>query len=262
MIKKITLSVLFVLSMNSFSQKTINNYKYIIVPNQFEFLKQEDQYQTSSLTKFLFNKKGFTTFLNNESFPEELSRNRCLALTVKLKRNSSFLSTKNKIELLDCNNKVVFTSQEGRSKNKDYKKAYHESIRKAFKSIEALNYKYQPVSQSDKTVVSNKEISEISPLKVVKTVTQKNKGKVIKEVLPKEKLKVNENNILYAQSKENGFQLVNTKPEVVFNVLKTNKNDIFIIKDKNGILYKKGDLWFAEFYENNQKVIQKYQIKF
>ena len=46
----------------SFAQKNINNYKFIIVPKQYEFQKSEDSYQINSLTKFLFERDGFITF--------------------------------------------------------------------------------------------------------------------------------------------------------------------------------------------------------
>jgi hypothetical protein len=68
--------------------------------------------------------------------------------------------------------------------------------------------------------------------------------------------------VLYAQTKNNGFQLVNTALEVVFLILKTNVKNVFIIHDKNGILYKCGENWIAEFYENNQLITKEYQIKF
>ena len=64
------------------------------------------------------------------------------------------------------------------------------------------------------------------------------------------------------QAKANGFQLVNTTPEVVFLLLKTNVKDVFVIKDKNGILYKVGDVWIAEFYENDRLTTKTYLIKF
>ena len=55
---------------------------------------------------------------------------------------------------------------------------------------------------------------------------------------------------------------MNSAPEVVFLILKTNVKNVFIIHDKNGILYKLGEKWVAEFYEKNQLVTREYQIKF
>ena len=41
----------------------LDKYKYIIVSDKFHFVKEVDGYQTSSLTKFLLEKKGFQVFL-------------------------------------------------------------------------------------------------------------------------------------------------------------------------------------------------------
>ncbi len=247
--KRILLIALFI-STASFAQKSINNYKYIIVPSKFDFVKEKDKYQTSSLTKFLFNKYGFTAFLDDENLPDEIANNRCLALTGTVKDESGMFTTKSVIELTDCYNKVVFTSKEGRSKEKEYKKAYQEAIRDAFKSIEALKYKYAPLQED--VVTKTKEVPAVA---LIPTVVE---SKVM-EVVEKP---VNAKEQLFAQPIPNGFQLVNMKPEVVFQVLKTNVKDVFVIKDKNGILYKNGNSWFAEYYTNDGKVIEEYQVKF
>ena len=44
---------------NVYSQSNLNDYKYVIVPNKFDFLKENDQYQLNSLAAFLFEKYGF-----------------------------------------------------------------------------------------------------------------------------------------------------------------------------------------------------------
>jgi len=249
--KNIILTFLFlftVLSVNS--QKTIHNYKYIVVKDQFSFLKKLDQHQTSSLTKFLFNKNGYTAFLSNEQFPSDLSRNRCLALYVDVNKNSSVFTTKLTIVLKDCNNQVLFTSKEGKSRIKNYKKAYYESIKLAFNSVKALNYKY------------HLKVPEINVKEVPEVVSIPKSGVIIKKDITKSKQKNDVFEVLFSQPKENGFQLVNDKPEIVFQILKTNKQDFYIIKGKNGILYKNNSVWIAEFYENNKLVTKKYSIKF
>jgi len=53
--KKIVVLGFFIISFSLFGQQTVNNYKYVVVANQFDFFEKADQYQTSSLTKFLFN---------------------------------------------------------------------------------------------------------------------------------------------------------------------------------------------------------------
>ncbi|MBE7634810.1 hypothetical protein F7642_10780 [Tenacibaculum finnmarkense genomovar ulcerans] len=231
--------LLLLISTSIQAQKNVNNYKYIMVPNKFDFLKTVDQYQTSSLTKFLFKKHGFTVFLADEVLPDDLAENRCLALTAVLTDASSLFTTKNSITLKDCGNKDIFSSKEGRSKIKNYKKSYHEAIRNAFKSIKALKYKYTP--NSTQNIIQN--IDNQSELLANKTV---------------ESTVIN----LYAQPTKNGFQLVDTTQKIIFKILKTSVKDVFAIKDKNGIIHRNNDIWIAEYYKKGIKKTEKYQVKF
>jgi hypothetical protein len=267
MIKKITLSILFFIAISTYSQQEkINNYKYIIVKDKFKFLKNIDQYQTSSLTKFLLEKKGFTVFLSSDkSMPKDLLVNRCLALTGNVIDNSSMFTVKSKIELKDCYGNVLYVSKEGKSKHKDYKKSYHESIRNAYNSMIDLNYKFMPNKDINK---SNGIVKTQIGVPVNNNIVIKNTNKVkemapVKKVFSNELVKSNNNlETLYAQSKTNGFQLVNTAPAIIFTVLKTKVKDVFVIKGKDGILYKRNNYWVAEYYENNNLVVKQYTIKF
>ena len=254
---KNTLVVLFLIAFNfsTFGQeKKVSNYKYIIVPENFAFLKQKDQYQTSSLTKFLLKKNGFTVVLDSEKYPQELRDNPCKALTANVVDLSSMFRTAVSIELKNCSKKVVYTSKEGTSKLKDYKKSFHESIRAAHASMRAIKY------------VALSNLAEIDAIQEQGKAAALAINKVEETAIIVEKLSVNnaitETNTLYAQPNENGFQLINLKPAVVFLILKTNMKDVFIISDKNGVLYKKGLTWIAEFYENGRLVEKKYQLKF
>lgn len=238
--KKLSL-LLLLLSTITYAQKSVNAYKYVIIPNKFDFVKHADQYQTSSLTKFLFKKYGFDAYIDNEQLPDDLAKNRCLALTGDVKDESGMFTAKSVIELRDCHNAVVYTSQVGKSKLKEYQKAYHESIREAFKSIQQLKYKYQP---KDITEKSNDVELLVEEKKDVKNENIKS------------------NTILYAQAISNGFQLVNTKPEKVYEILKTGIKDVFILKNKKGIVYKRNTEWVVEYYQGEQKEVHIYDIKF
>lgn len=247
---------MLLISVSTFAQKSINNYKYIIVPKQFDFVSSPDKYQTSSLTKFLFKKYGFTAYLSDEVLPNDLAENRCLALTGAVVDKSGMLTTKSVVELKDCNNNVVFSSSIGKSKIKDYKKAYHEAIRKAFVSVKGLNYKHEPL-QETKVAIAKPKVTLPKKQPYAKA-TKKDK----KIVEPKRANITSSLKVLYAQPKINGYQLVNTKPSVVFKILQTDVKNVFIIKNKNGILYKKNTNWIAEYYQNGKKVVKEYQVKF
>ncbi|WP_299062135.1 hypothetical protein [uncultured Polaribacter sp.] len=254
--------LLFFVTLVSFSQqKNINSYKYVIVPDKFDFLKTSDQYQTSSLLKFLLEKKGFVVFLSNDtSLPKELLVNNCLALKASVIDKSSIFTIKSIIELKDCYNKTIYTSEVGTSKQKEYKKSYHEAIRKAYASMKNLDYKY--IADKDLTTKPTitlpiKEVVSENATKEIKVVNSLEIGMLIETTKLSNSIET-----LYAQKNSTGFQIVDTIPTIIFQVLNTNVNDVFILKDKNGILYKKEKVWVAEYYENNEFVIKKYTIKF
>lgn len=265
---KNTLLLLFLIASSfiSFGQeKKVNNYKYIIVSEKFNAFKERDQYQTSSLTKFLLKKNGFTVILDSEEYPLELQKDPCLGLNANIEDKSTMLKTKVFIELIDCSNKVVFTSNIGESKYKEYKKSFQEAIRNAHKSMGDIKYlalKNEKKIDSKKDNVSNTTLITIVP-EIEKNIPVIAKIPLMNKV---EKVSANKGekltNTLYAQPVENGYQLINLKPEVVFLILNTNIKDVFIIKNKNGLLYKKEATWIAEFYENGLLLEKKYQIKF
>lgn len=267
MIKK-TIFLLILLVSNSLQSQNTNldEYQYIIVADKFDFLKEVDQYQTSSLTKFLLEKKGFKVFLSNEKLPEDLMQNRCLSLFASVKDESGIFSIKNVIEIKDCFDRVVYTSEVGKSKIKDYKSGYQDAIRNAYESMEDFEYSYNPdfaskIKEDAKQEIIAKNISDevVTNVMVVPKVLNSEIKTPTKNI---ETTKGKNLPILYAQAIENGFQLVNTKPEVVFTLLKTNLKDTYLIKDKNGSFYKKDTIWIAEYYLDNKLVKEEYQVKF
>lgn len=253
MIKRINFFLILLITTSLFSQTVnLDNYKYVIVANKFDFLKEVNQYQTSSLTKFLLQKKGFVVFIENEAIPTEVVNNRCLTLFAKVVDESSMFTTKSRIQLEDCYGKTVYTSEIGRSKEKVYKKAFQESIRKAYASMDDFEYRYKLSTNLNNLEEAPTKVKIVTPDPKVIIIPENHQIKADKIVI----------DVLYAQSIENGFQLVDLKPEVVFKVLKTNVNDVFIINNKNGIFYKVGEKWFAEYYINNQFILKEYKVKF
>ncbi|WP_458627539.1 hypothetical protein [Winogradskyella sp. PC D3.3] len=252
MFKKLLFTIsLGVLSLLGYAQKNINEYKYIIIPTSFEFSKSEDQYQLNSLTKFLFNKYGYDAYFINE-LPEDLKKERCLGLRADVSNaKSGMFKTKVEITLKDCYDVVVMTSKVGDSRLKEYGKAYNEAIREAFETFQNMDYKY--VAKQD-LVETIKEESQ----PVMDPVNAETKPKVVdskqapvensKEVTTKVSNNV-KSELYYAQSITNGYQLVNSEPKVVMILLNSSAKDVFIVKDKNAIVFKKEGQWI--YSENN-----------
>ena len=263
MFKKIVFTVSFILiSLFGTAQKDINNYKYIIVPEKFDFLKGEDQYQLNSLTKFLFNKYGYEAYFVDDDLPEDLKNDRCLALTSEVSnKKGGMFKSKLEIILKDCFGVVVMTSQIGESRLKKFDRAYNEALRSAFETFQNLDYKYLPKEKAievkedpnevkkPKTQVIEKPIAKVDKIEV--------KEKEVKEIDVKDAKK-----IYYAQAIKDGYQLVDAEPEIVMVLLQTSAKDVFMVKDKNAIVYKEGELWI--YYENssNNKIKTELQIKF
>ena len=260
--------VLFLIMSNIFvfgQEKKVNNYKFIVVPDKFDFLKQKDEYKTSSLTKFLLKKNGFTVVLNSEQYPKDLIDNPCSGLKALVLDKSSMFKVKVIIELRDCSNRLLYTSDEGVSKLKEYKKGFQEAIRNAHASMIDVVYEpflLEPIGKDKKEIVTVNPVlvKEVKEVKLEVELPVINNIEEAAQVSPTNNIALD--GTLYAQPKENGFQLINLKPQVVFVILNTSIKGVFVIKDKNGLLYKKGENWIAEFYEGGEIVVKKYNIKF
>ncbi|WP_136480178.1 hypothetical protein [Cognatitamlana onchidii] len=281
------------------SQKSVNNYKYVIVPAKYDFLKEKDKYQLNSLSKFLFEKYGFTSLMEGDEYPEDLNFNRCLAMKSDVIKESGMFMTKLKVILKDCNEKEIFQSAVGSSREKEYKVAYNKALREAFKSIEGLNYKYKPndeiLALGATAALVTKESEEIKQLKQQIQELEKEKetkidsinqssttssqvsaavpaavgiGIVAKEQPKKNatETKTSDRNasgeVLYAQEIDNGYQLVDSSPKVVYRVKKTNLDQVFLVEGKSAILFKKDNDWVVEYYENSVLKQHVLKIKF
>ncbi len=253
--------------LSAFAQSSINDYKYIIVPTQFEFLSERDQYQINSLTKFLFNKYGYTAFLQDEELPQDLRNNRCLALTAQVMKLNAFLKTKMQIDLKDCNGNVIQSSSIGETREKEFAKAYNLAVRDAFKTFQNANYSYQPneniVSKAAPTIakVETEDLTEIARLKQEIKTLKEEQVDVVEVAKPSVQVQMTEqkktvvspvdivedhkiiSGLLYAQPIENGFQIVDTTPKKVMVLQNSGVKDVFTVEGTKAIVYKKGDVW-------------------
>tara|TARA_R100001369_G_scaffold21881_7_gene39890 strand:- start:19836 stop:20756 length:921 start_codon:yes stop_codon:yes gene_type:complete len=254
-------------TITSISAQNLNSYKYVLVPTKFDFLKEKDQYQLNELTKFLFEKYNFKVIMEGGEMPSDLAINNCMALYADVKDESKFFNTILKVVLKDCGKKVIFESQEGSSREKDFKVAYHEALREAFKSIGLLNYNYEPNLNSKneelqvslklvekkepiKEVIKDKELEEVVvsaiPMQVTKVTppTEDNVEEVVVTAIPQklpEKTEVVQtkkenkkrytlgNSEFYLKKTDFGFQLVQSEMEEVFaKLIKTTSEGHFI----------------------------------
>ncbi|MCF6142156.1 hypothetical protein L1S34_12730 [Flavobacterium sp. K77] len=235
--------------------QSINDYKAVIVPVKYDWLKLDNQYRLNTLTKFNLEKAGFKAFYNKESIPSSFN-DRCNLLYATVLNQSNFLITKLVVQLKDCNEKVIFESEVGKSKEKDYKVAYTESLNEAFESILALGYQYSGTSVVAQETVVAKPAEQMS--------APKSSEVVVAPASASTAAMTSGADLLYAQATATGFQLIDSTPKVVMKLMKTSQPNSFIaIKGElQGSLLLKDGQWYFEYYKNEVLLSEKVNVKF
>lgn len=172
--KHFIITVLTILVSFSSVAQSIHDYEYVLVPVQYDFLSYADKYQLNSLTIFLFKREGFKVYNNTiESLPAAVAANKCKALYANVKDNSGVIRTRLQIELKDCDGTVIFASEVGDSKLKDFTKAHHQALREAFMSVEDLNYTFKPKTlEAPKVQSAATDVASITKKEVKKRVKE------------------------------------------------------------------------------------------
>lgn len=242
---KILLLLIFVSSF-SFSQ-SVNDYAAVIIPVRYDFLKVENQYRLQTLTKFDLQKAGFVAFYSNEVIPNQYN-DRCSLLYLDVTKDSGFMITKLFVTFKDCSGKVVFKSEIGKSREKDFELAYKEALNQAFESVYALQYKYNGSANNQKSEMVTPTIVPVAAVAVnIPNTSAEPDGTA-----------------LFAQPIKNGFQLVDTTPKVVMKAYKTTNPSIYIASKENaqGVMILKENQWFFEYYEKDTLMSEKITVKF
>lgn len=236
--KKIALLFLLISYTFSFAQE---NYKYIIVPKKFDFFKEENKYNVNFITKSFFEKEGFQVFYDTDKFPEDLAKNRCLALFANAIENNTMFSTKINIELKDCYNKIIYTSDQGSTREKDYNKAYPIAFRAALNSLKGIvNFKS---SINESSGIADKIVEEKPILKSNSIINTSE---------------------LRAIPTESGYNLVNYSDNVVIVLYNTSLDNVFLASKEiyKGVLLKKNSGWFFEYDFDGKVYSEKVEVKF
>lgn len=221
--------IVALLVINVLFGQNLNQYKYVQVPTKFSFQQEKDQYRLNNLAKAFMKQYGFDAYFDTDNLPNDFLTTNCNKIFLDVISNSGVFTTKLLVVLKDCKGTVLYTSKEGSSRDKDYAIAYNQSLRMAFESMKNLNYRY----------------TETTAAETVTTVAEKVKGlKIISDekYLPP----------LLAKPTENGFQLLNAESELMFTILRTSNQNIFLAtKSKvQGVIYKEKNQWFFEYYKD------------
>jgi hypothetical protein len=247
------LLILFLLTFytfTGFAQSEVDNYKYVVIPRTYEFLKIPDKHKLNSLTKFLFEKYGFTAYWQDDNFPADLIADPCLGLNADVINESNLFTSKLIVTLTNCSNNIVFTSEMGKSKEKDFKKSYHEALRRAFISVQLLDYHYTgkssiPATKIVESAVRTPVVAPVAvPVVVEEKIVEKNETPESVENSIARSFK-GENISFFLIAKDGGYtayvneskDLNFKKGEMIGTLLKTSLPNVYRInwKNKNGV---------------------------
>ena len=206
----------------------------VIVPNRYTFQKEDNQYQLNALTKFLLEKQGFKAYMESEA-PAELLQNPCDALKADVKNQSNMMTSKVQFILTDCANKTVFTSEIGKSREKEFKKSYQEALRNAFEGNALATFK----SEYKAPVTTQTAMATLTPAQPT-TITKSN-TQIIEEDPYIE--------FLYAKKVDFSYELYDKKTnELRYKIKPTLTLNTFVAYDlKNnefGVLEKDGSTFY------------------
>lgn len=258
--KRYTLIITLLISCTAYAQNTINNYKYVLVPEKFGFTREDNQYGLNTLAKSLLEEKGFTVYFDNAEVPKELAGNRCNALNADVTQKKGLFVTNLTLILKDCQGNIIFKSKEGKSREKEFATAYNLALQDAFTSLKDVPYAYNG------TVITAPQASTpvaVAPAPTPAATTQPSTP--APAPIPAAVAEVKEAaGTLYAQATPNGFQLIDLTPKKVLTLLKTSVQDYFIADNDtaHGIVLKKSGDWYFEYYKENKLVSEKLLIKF
>jgi len=197
---------------------------------------------------------------------------------------SNLFTSKLKVTLTDCSNNVFYTSELGKSKEKDFKKSYHEALRRAFHSIQKLNYHYKKGNSIPATKITEKAVeisaAETPAVVAAPVVVQPEKVAVSEKKETHTSIARSykgENISFFLIAKDKGFTVyVNDskdpnykKGEMIGTLLKTSLPNVYRVTWKN----KKGDFedttgYFDEngnlkidFKQNGEIIVKEFKVE-
>ena len=150
-------SIFFFSSLNA---QNISDFKYVIIPDSFADF-EDNQYRINyHLLRQMEAKKYEALKADPTTWPEEVRKNPCLALTPSLKKGKQFLKNKITVSFKDCKNKEI-ASYEAVSNEKEFAVGYPDAMKIALQNLQVSLPKELPYEISE---ISNTSIlNEIKP---------------------------------------------------------------------------------------------------
>lgn len=140
--KQILIVAFALITYTNFAQNPQKKHAYVIVPIQYAFTKEPNQFQLNVLTRVLLKEEGFEVYMNQgEEMPQKIIENQCLTLKANVVKDKGLFSTNLRFQLFNCYGNLVFES-EGSSREKAFEDAYQQALRIAIEEFQDVSYRY------------------------------------------------------------------------------------------------------------------------
>lgn len=234
--RKVTVITFFLLSVLSFGQ-SLNDYNKAIVLAKFPFQKSDNQYRINATVKAFLNEKGIETYIENEKMPDGFQDIKCDKLYVDAQEENTMFVTKIKFLFKDCYGAVLFTTDLGQSREKEYAISYNLASIEALKTFDKSKYKY-----SGK--ISKSEMQDKS-----------NANEVPNNTVPETKLVADKNDVF--------FKVIDKITNTEFVLYKTSKSGFYLTTflGRNGVVFSKDNNWYFEYVDRDKVVTEKIDVK-
>ncbi|WP_313099125.1 hypothetical protein [Epilithonimonas sp.] len=119
--------------------QTVSDYKYVVIPPEFNDFKDNKAYGLGNLLEKSLKAKKYTVLPATKSeWPSEALMNPCGILNAELLNDKSMFRNKLILQFKDCSNKVIFT-EKGNSMIKEFEPGFQDALKQTLVKIPVSN---------------------------------------------------------------------------------------------------------------------------
>lgn len=228
------------------AQNKLSDYQYAIVPTQFVFQDEVNQYRLNSNLKFALTQLGFKTFTQGSRYPDFLMLDGCLALTANLVVDESAFSTTMQLQMVDCRGTVVFQTAEHKNREKVLEEAFTRAWEDVRADLSNVVYRYNGYGEN-----KSDNSSSLS--------TQPDAGTGTPEPRKPTAITSQNSNQTYSIVETRNGKFLMYGEDIVLTLYPTAKADVFLGVGSlgNGVFYKSDGDWNFEYLRDGtaQRII-------
>lgn len=161
------------------AQEAMNDYKYILVNNQYDFQNSANQYRLNEQFVFELKKHHFNAYRTNEVLPTDINKGTCNSLRLDVVVQKG-LQVKMQVYFRDCDDNIIYGPLKASSRFKDYKRDYRNCLKQIMSHLENYNHEYKKSNNVviDKSAIEIPQTIPVSKVIENSKITYQTKDKI------------------------------------------------------------------------------------